>query len=69
MAREKLLDGALQIFQLIAGPGEHLPHLIEGVSQEALLPRIPSPYMQYQLTLGLVPVHGNIPVDESLWHL
>ncbi len=46
MAREKLLDNALQIFQLIAGPGEYLPHLIEGVSQEALLLRVPSPYMQ-----------------------
>ncbi len=35
MAREKLLDNALQIFQLIAGPGEYLPHLVEGVSKEA----------------------------------
>ena len=33
MAREKLLDNALQIFQLIAGPGEYLPHLVEGVSK------------------------------------
>ena len=33
MAREKLLDNALQIFKLIAGPGEYLPHLVEGVSK------------------------------------
>ncbi len=36
VARERLLDNALQIFQLIAGPGEYLPHLVEGVSK--LLP-------------------------------
>lgn len=32
VARERLLDNALQIFQLVAGPGEYLQNVIIGVS-------------------------------------
>lgn len=31
IAKEKLLDDALQIFQLISGPGEYLPNVIASV--------------------------------------
>jgi 6-hydroxytryprostatin B O-methyltransferase len=31
IAREKLLDDALQIFQLVSGPGEYLPNVIASV--------------------------------------
>lgn len=31
IAREKLLDNALQIFQLISGPAEYLPNVIASV--------------------------------------
>jgi 6-hydroxytryprostatin B O-methyltransferase len=32
VAKEKLLDSALQIFQLVSGPGEYLQNVITGVS-------------------------------------
>jgi 6-hydroxytryprostatin B O-methyltransferase len=36
IAREKLMDAALQIFQLVAGPGEYLQNVITGVRDACL---------------------------------
>lgn len=35
VAKEKLQENALQIFQLVAGPGEYLQNVITGVSSDA----------------------------------
>lgn len=67
IAREKLLENALQIFQLVAGPGDYLANSIVGVS---VFPKAVYGYIYIcRLTYRLVLLRGDPPVDEPLQDL
>ncbi|RYP27843.1 hypothetical protein DL767_007491 [Monosporascus sp. MG133] len=59
VAKEKLLDHALQIFQLVAGPGEYLQNVITGYHYMEILR-----WMSHFKIFELVPLEGNISYSE-----
>ncbi|KAK4149314.1 S-adenosyl-L-methionine-dependent methyltransferase [Chaetomidium leptoderma] len=59
VAREKLLDNALQIFQLVAGPGEYLQNVITGYHYMEILR-----WMSHFKIFELVPLEANISYSE-----
>ncbi|KAJ8115385.1 hypothetical protein ONZ43_g4675 [Nemania bipapillata] len=59
LAREKLQDNALQIFQLVAGPGEYLQNVITGYHYMEILR-----WMSQFKIFELVPLEGSISYPD-----
>ncbi|KAJ6143846.1 O-methyltransferase-domain-containing protein, partial [Penicillium samsonianum] len=59
VAKEQLLDHALQIFQLVAGPGEYLQNVITGYHYMEIMR-----WMSHFKIFELVPLEGNISYAE-----
>ncbi|KAB8237685.1 O-methyltransferase-domain-containing protein [Aspergillus alliaceus] len=59
VAKEKLLDHALQIFQLVAGPGEYLQNVITGYHYMEILR-----WMSHFKIFELVPLDGSISYSK-----
>ncbi|KAI1826626.1 O-methyltransferase [Xylaria intraflava] len=59
IAKERLLDDALQIFQLVAGPGEYLQNVITGYHYMEILR-----WMSHFKIFELVPLEGEISYSE-----
>ncbi|KAI1039955.1 hypothetical protein LB505_006053 [Fusarium chuoi] len=59
VAKEKVLDSALQIFQLVSGPGEYLQNVITGYHYMEILR-----WMSHFKIFELVPLEGKISYTE-----
>ncbi|KAF5637636.1 bikaverin cluster-O-methyltransferase [Fusarium tjaetaba] len=59
VAKEKILDSALQIFQLVSGPGEYLQNVITGYHYMEILR-----WMSHFKIFELVPLDGKISYTE-----
>ncbi|KAF4953248.1 hypothetical protein FSARC_12442 [Fusarium sarcochroum] len=59
IAKEKLLDSALQIFQLVSGPGEYLQNVVTGYHYMEILR-----WMSHFKIFELVPLKGEVSYTE-----